>query len=123
MKKNNWKKYGGNVYEGKRSLCYNIEMKEILPLYLKQLGDGESSPNHNMVIVGVKEYEDGRRFWKVENSWGIEAGKNGYYIMDEAYLERYAYEFIIHKKYLDDVQLKELEQKPAVLDFQDPLGA
>lgn len=76
-----------------------------------------------MVIVGVKEYEDGRRFWKVENSWGIEAGKNGYYIMDEAYLERYAYEFIIHKKYLDDVQLKELEQKPAVLDFQDPLGA
>lgn len=159
----------GNVYEGKRSLYYNIEMKEILPLLLKQLKDGESiwfgcdcmnmmdrqkgimseelyghdelfeveyklskaemldygesSPNHNMVIVGVKEYEDGRRFWKVENSWGIEAGKNGYYIMNEAYLERYAYEFIIHKKYLDDAQLKELEQEPVVLDFRDPLGA
>lgn len=83
----------------------------------------ESSPNHNMVIAGVKEYEDGRRFWKVENSWGCEAGQKGYYIMDEAYLDRYASEFIINKKYLNESQRWELEQEPIVLPYNDPLGA
>lgn len=159
----------GNVYEGRRSFYYNIEMNEIIPILLKQLQDGESiwfgcdcmnmmdrqkgimsedlyghdqafeieyklskaemldygesSPNHNMVIAGVKEYNDGRRFWKVENSWGTEAGQRGYYIMDQAYLERYAHEFIIHKKYLSEEQMQELRQEPIVLKFNDPLGA
>lgn len=159
----------GNVYEGNRSLYYNIEMDAIKPMLCQQIHDGESvwfgcdcmnmmdrwkgimndrlygfdelfdveyvmdkkqmldymesSPNHNMVIVGVKQYEDGRRYWKVENSWGCEAGQKGYYIMNEGYLDRYASEFIIHKKYLNADQLKELQKPPVVLPFNDPLGA
>jgi bleomycin hydrolase len=76
-----------------------------------------------MVIVGVKEYADGRRYWKVENSWGSEAGQNGFYIMNEGYLELYASEFIVNKKYLSKEQLKELSREPIILPCNDPLGA
>lgn len=98
------------------SLDYQMTKGEMLDCW-------ESSPNHNMVIIGHKEYQDGRRYWKVENSWGCEAGQNGYYIMNEGYLERYASEFIIHKKHLSEEQLKELAQEPIVLPSNDVLGA
>ena len=158
----------GNVYDGNRSLYYNIEMDVVKELLVKQLKAGESiwfgcdcmnmmdrwkgvmhdrlylfdelfgldpvekgelldcwgsSPNHNMVIAGMKTYGDGRRYWKVENSWGTEAGQNGFYIMNEGYLERYASEFIIKKCYLTKEQLAELAQEPIVLPFDDVLGA
>lgn len=103
-------------YDGLYGVDYTMSKQEMLDY-------NESSPNHNMVIVGVKEYEDGRRFWKVENSWGCEVGQKGYYIMDEAYLDRYASEFIIHKKYLSQEQLEELTQEPILLPYNDPLGA
>jgi len=81
-----------------------------------------SGPNHNMVITAAKRNPDGSYCWKVENSWGTEVGKHGFYIMDDAYLHRYAHEFIVHKKYLSKEQLAELAQEPLVLPYNDPLG-
>ncbi len=30
--------------------------------------------------------------WKIENSWGEEAGKKGYFVCSEAYFKEYVYE-------------------------------
>lgn len=84
---------------------------------------GESSPNHDMVIAGFKELEDGSYCWKVENSWGEGSGQKGFYFMDDSYLEKYAFQFMIHKKHLSPKQLEELKTEPLILDFDDPLGA
>lgn len=46
----------------------------------------------------------------------------GRYIMDDSYLEKYAFQFVIHKKYLNPEMLSELEQEPIVLPGNDPMG-
>ena len=83
----------------------------------------ESSPNHDMVITGYKEMPDSSFGWKVENSWGETSGQNGYYFMDDSYLDDYAFQFMIHKKHLSQEQLADLKKEPVVLKFDDPLGA
>jgi bleomycin hydrolase len=43
---------------------------------------GDSPSNHAMTFTGVNLDEDGKpNRWKVENSWGKDAGKDGYYVM------------------------------------------
>mgnify|MGYP000267251057 CR=1 FL=1 len=56
-----------------------------------------------MTFTGVNLGEDGKpNRWKVENSWGKDAGKDGYYVMSDAWFDRYVTELIIRKEYLDD---------------------
>ena len=43
--------------------------------------------------------------------------------MDEEYLDKYAIEFTLNKKYLNEKQLQEIQMEPTVLRFDDPLGA
>lgn len=83
----------------------------------------ETMARHAMVICAYKEFDDGRRYWKVENSWGTDFGQKGYWIMDEEYLDKYAIEFTLNKKYLNEKQLQEIQMEPTVLRFDDPLGA
>lgn len=46
---------------------------------------GDSPSNHAMTFTGVNLGEDGKpNRWKVENSWGKDAGKDGYYVMSDA---------------------------------------
>ncbi len=64
---------------------------------------GDSPSNHAMTFTGVNLGEDGKpNRWKVENSWGKDAGKDGYYVMSDAWFDRYVTELIIRKEYLDD---------------------
>lgn len=157
----------GNMW-GKRGLYYNLNIKEIKPMLLAQLADGEtiwfgcdcmndmdrasgvmidglydyrglfgveyemsreemldyceSGANHDMVISAVKETAPGHYVWAVENSWGSRVGMDGRYMMDDSFLEKYAFQFVINKKYLTRTQLSELKQKPIVLRSDDPMG-
>lgn len=82
-----------------------------------------SQPNHNMTIAGVELVNGTPRRWKVENSWGSQVGHNGFYVMDDDFMEQYAFLFVIHKKHLSQQQLAEAEGRPVVLESWDPLGA
>ena len=54
---------------------------------------GDSPSNHAMTFTGVNLDEDGKpNRWKVENSWGKDAGKDGYYVMSDAWFDRYVTE-------------------------------
>lgn len=102
-------------YKGLFDVKYDMTKEEMLDYC-------ESGSNHDMVIAAVKETSPGHYVWKVENSWGIQAGMQGRYVMDDSYLEKYAFQFVINKKYLSPEMLAELEQEPIVLPGNDPMG-
>lgn len=83
---------------------------------------GDSPSNHAMTFTGVNLGEDGKpNRWKVENSWGKDAGKDGYYVMSDAWFDRFVTELIIRKEYLDDATRALLTTEPVELDPWLPL--
>ena len=72
--------------------------------------------NHAMILTGVNFDKKGKpNRYKIENSWGDEVGKKGYFVCSDKYFDEYVYEVIINKKYLNAEQKKVLKMKPTVL--------
>ena len=79
--------------------------------------------NHAMVLCGVNLGEDGKpNRWKIENSWGEDAGEKGYYVASDAWFDEFTYQVIINKKYLKEEWLKALDEEPVELEPWDPMG-
>ncbi len=74
---------------------------------------------HAMSFVGVHIIDDKPIRWKVENSWGDQDNK-GYFIMNDNYFNEFVMSAVIKKDYLNDKQLKLLDQEPIMLDPDDP---
>lgn len=88
----------------------------------ERLDYGESLMTHAMVLMGVNLDKDGKpTMWRVENSWGKDAGKDGYYVMSDAWFDRYVTELIIRKEYLDDATRALLTTEPVEIDPWQPL--
>lgn len=69
----------------------------------QRLDYGESLMTHAMVLMGVNLDEDGKPTrWRVENSWGKDAGKDGYYIMSDKWFDEFTYQVVVDEKYLTD---------------------
>jgi bleomycin hydrolase len=84
---------------------------------------GDSAMNHAMVILGVNLDENGNpERWRIENSWGKEAGKEGYYVASDSWFDDYVYQVVVNKKYLDSASKKFLGQKLNELEPWDPFG-
>ena len=82
-----------------------------------------SQMNHAMCITGVAFRNKKARKWKIENSWGTAAGRDGYYIMSDTWFDRFVYQAVVDKKYLNEEELKALKAKPIVLKPWDPMGS
>ena len=90
----------------------------------QRLDYGDSLMTHAMVFQGVNLNEDGQPTrWRVENSWGKEAGSEGYYVMSDDWFTEYTYQVVVHKKYLTEAQRAELDQAPIALEPWDPMGS
>lgn len=90
----------------------------------ERLDYGHSLMTHAMVFQGVDLDEDGQPTrWRVENSWGKEPGRDGYYVMSDAWFGEYLYQVVVHKKYLTGAQLAACEAEPTVLEPWDPMGS
>ena len=73
----------------------------------------DSYATHAMILTGVHLDESGKPDrWKIENSWGEEAGRKGYFVCSEKYFREYVYEVIVRRKYLNDRQKAALEREP-----------
>lgn len=87
-----------------------------------RLAMAETSMTHCMLIVGVDLDEAGQPIkWKVENSWGAEVGKKGYFIMSNDWFEDNVYQLIVPNKYLSEDQLQLLAQEPVKLPLWHPM--
>lgn len=83
---------------------------------------GETKMTHCMLIVGVDLDEQDRPLkWKVENSWGADVGKKGYFIMSDEWFDDNVYQLIVPKKYLDADQLALLDTEPTELPIWHPM--
>lgn len=74
---------------------------------------------HVMTIVGADIHDNHVTKWKVENSWGSEAGKNGFYTMMPDWFDQFAYYVVVPKKYVRASTLKAAKEKPVVLDWKE----
>ena len=84
----------------------------------------DSLMTHAMVITGVDLDENGRPIrWKVENSWGKEPGKNGYYVMSDKWFGEYSYQILLNRRYLSPEQAAAFDTEPIVLAPWDPMGS
>lgn len=83
---------------------------------------GETSMTHCMLIVGVDLDDDGNPIkWKVENSWGSDVGKKGFFVMSDEWFDDHVYQLIVPEKYLSDTEREQLTQEPVVLPLWHPM--
>ncbi len=87
----------------------------------EQLLFRESIPTHAMVFIGVDEVSGKPRQWLVENSWGAERGRKGYWTMQDAWFDQYLYGAILHRKYITSSMKTALTKKPTLLPPWDPM--
>ena len=90
----------------------------------ERLEYGQSLMTHAMVFQGVNLDENGKPDrWRVENSWGEEAGKKGYFVMSDRWFDEYNYQVVVNKKYLSSKALEAYEKEPVRLNPWDPMGS
>jgi bleomycin hydrolase len=82
-----------------------------------------SAMNHAMLFTGVDVMEGKPRRWRVENSWGEENGRKGFYVMNDNWFDEHMFEIAAHKDYLSPELRKALEIEPIVLPPWDPMGS
>ena len=78
--------------------------------------------NHAMLITGVNLVNGKPNRWKIENSWGGDNGKEGYYVMTPEFFDIFVYQAVIDKKHLNQKELSACTGKPKHLNPWDPMG-
>ena len=86
------------------------------------LNYGLSAMNHAMVLTGVSLDGEGKPVrWKIENSWGDEHGKKGYYICSDSWFDEYVFQAAVESQYLGEVE-QFASLPPKELAPWDPMG-
>ena len=104
--------------------AFDVQLLTGLDLDLSKedaLDTGFSAMNHAMVLTGV-DIRDGKPVrWKIENSWGDEKSKKGYYICSDTWFDQYVYQAAIEKEYLG-ADAEKYAAEPIWLEPWDPMG-
>ena len=82
-----------------------------------------SQMNHAMCITGVALKDGVPTKWKIENSWGTDRAKAGYYMMSASWFDQFVYQAVVDKKYLSKEESKALGGRPIILKPWDPMGS
>ena len=63
------------------------------------------------------------RRWRVENSWGDEGGRKGFYVMNDSWFDEHMFEVAVRRDALPADLRAALDTEPIVLPPWDPMGA
>jgi len=80
----------------------------------------DGTPDHAMVITGVDVRAGEPVKWKVENSWGKDAGNEGWFIIDQRWFDQHVYQVIVDRRFVPPSLLALTSQKPILLPPWDP---
>ena len=83
----------------------------------------ETQMTHAMLFTGVDVLDGVTRRWRVENSWGADRGKDGFYTMNDSWFDEYVFEIAARRGALPEELQQALDTKPIVLPAWDPMGA
>lgn len=79
---------------------------------------------HAMLFTGVDVADDKTpRRWRVENSWGEEGGRKGFYVMNDSWFDEHMFEVAIHRDLLPSELIEAAKQDPIELPAWDPMGS
>jgi bleomycin hydrolase len=84
---------------------------------------GETQMTHAMLFTGVDVLDGATRRWRVENSWGSDKGKDGFYTMNDSWFDEYVFEIAARREALPEALRQVLDDEPIVLPAWDPMGA
>jgi bleomycin hydrolase len=83
----------------------------------------ESQMTHAMLFTGVDLVGGVPRRWRVENSWGADKGKDGFYTMNDSWFDQYVFEISARRDALPEALRQALDAAPIVLPAWDPMGS
>jgi bleomycin hydrolase len=83
----------------------------------------ETLMTHAMLFTGVDVLDGVTRRWRVENSWGSDKGKDGFYTMNDSWFDEYVFEIAARRDALPEDLRAALDTTPIVLPAWDPMGA
>ena len=83
----------------------------------------ETEMTHAMLFTGVDVLDGATRRWRVENSWGTERGKDGFYTMNDSWFDEYVFEIAAHRDQIPPEYRAALNAPPIVLPAWDPMGS
>src|SRR6201986_604605 len=83
----------------------------------------DTAMTHAMLFTGVDVLDGATRRWRVENSWGPDRGKDGFYTMNDSWFGQYVFEIAARKSALPAGLRSALDAEPIVLPAWDPMGA
>jgi bleomycin hydrolase len=83
----------------------------------------ETQMTHAMLFTGVDVLDGVPRRWRVENSWGTDRGKDGFYTMNDSWFDEYVFEIAARRSALPADLQQALSAEPIVLPAWDPMGA
>ena len=83
----------------------------------------ETQMTHAMLFTGMDIIDDSVRRWRVENSWGDEPGRKGFFVMNDNWFDEYVFEVAVRRSDLSAELQHAPEQEPIVLPAWDPMGA
>jgi bleomycin hydrolase len=90
----------------------------------QRLMTGESAMTHAMVLTAVHLDEDGNSVrWRVQNSWGADAGTDGWFVMSDKWMDEFVYQAVVDPKFVGKEIRDVLKTEPTVLPLWDPMGA
>ena len=107
-----------DLYEYEKSFGFDILQDKA-----NALDYSESLMTHAMVLSGVNILDGKSNRWKVENSWGEVPGNKGYFVMSDAWMDRFTYQIVINKKFLTKEQKEMLDKEVIRLKPWDPMGS
>ncbi|PJM75773.1 aminopeptidase C [Bifidobacterium simiarum] len=82
-----------------------------------------SPSNHAMTLIGVNLDADGKPDrWKIENSWGKDAGRDGYFTATDEWFDDYVNEVAIHDDVLDEATKAIFATEPVMVQPWEPIS-
>ncbi len=83
----------------------------------------ETQMTHAMLFTGVDLLDGVPRRWRVENSWGSDRGKDGFYTMNDSWFDEYVFEIAARRSALPEELQQAVGTEPIVLPAWDPMGS
>ena len=77
--------------------------------------------NHAMLLTGVNVVNNKTNKWKIENSWGDKVGNKGYFTCTDTWFNKYVFEAVINKKYLNQADIANITKKAIKLEPWDSI--
>jgi bleomycin hydrolase len=78
---------------------------------------------HAMLFTGVDVVDGTPRRWRVENSWGDEIGRKGFFVMNDSWFDEHMFEIAARRSALPAELQEAVDLEPIELPPWDPMGS